>query len=72
MILGVEKKGSTITELNLSQRFASGGTASVEARLGQLEKTIQSVAGKTKVFLDVEGHRLLTAGDGMEVKQPIN
>jgi spore germination protein GerM len=71
VILGVEKKGP-ITELNLSQRFASGGTSSVEARLNQLERTISDVAGKSKVFLDVEGHRLLTAGDGMEVKQPIN
>jgi spore germination protein GerM len=71
VILGVEKKGP-ITELNLSQRFASGGTSSVEARLSQLERTISDVAGKSKVFLDVEGHRLLTAGDGMEVKQPIN
>jgi spore germination protein GerM len=71
VILGVEKKGP-ITELNLSQRFASGGTSSVEARLSQLERTLRDVAGKSKVFLDVEGHRLLTAGDGMEVKQPIN
>jgi spore germination protein GerM len=71
VILGVEKKGP-ITELNLSQKFASGGTSSVEARLSQLERTIRDVAGKSKVFLDVEGHRLLTAGDGMEVKQPIN
>jgi spore germination protein GerM len=71
VILGVEKKGP-ITELNLSQRFATGGTSSVEARLNQLENTIRDVAGKSKVFLDVEGHRLLTAGDGMEVKQPIN
>ncbi|HEY9756524.1 MAG TPA: GerMN domain-containing protein [Oculatellaceae cyanobacterium] len=71
LILGVEKKGP-ITELNLSQRFATGGTSSVEARLSQLENTIRDVAGKSKVFLDVEGHRLLTAGDGMEVKQPIN
>ena len=71
VILGVENKGP-ITELNLSQRFASGGTSSVEARLSQLERTIKDVAGKSKVFLDVEGHRLLTAGDGMEVKQPIN
>lgn len=71
VILGVENKGP-ITELNLSQRFASGGTSSVEARLSQLERTIRDVAGKSKVFLDVEGHRLLTAGDGMEVKQPIN
>ena len=71
MILGVESKGP-ITELNLSQKFASGGTSSIEARLSQLENTIKDVAGKSKVFLDVEGHRLLTAGDGMEVKQPIN
>jgi spore germination protein GerM len=71
VILGVEKKGP-ITEINLSQKFASGGTSSVEARLSQLERTIKDVAGKSKVFLDVEGHRLLTAGDGMEVKQPIN
>ena len=71
VVLGVEKKGP-ITELNLSQKFSAGGTSSVEARLSQLENTIKDVAGKSKVFLDVEGHRLLTAGDGMEVKQPIN
>ncbi len=71
VLIGVTDKGP-IAELNLSQRFASGGESSMEARLTQLERTLKEVADKKKVFLDVEGHRLLTAGEGLEVKQPLN
>lgn len=73
ILLGIEENGQTI-ELNLSRRFASGGgTSSVETRLEQLRRTIADEAGTRKVFLSVEGQRLLTAsGEGLEVKQPIN
>jgi spore germination protein GerM len=71
VLIGVDKKGDSI-ELNLSKRFASGGVDSIEARLDQLSKTVKDAAGPTKVYLDVEGQRLLTAGEGLEVKQPLN
>jgi spore germination protein GerM len=73
ILLGVEKKGETI-ELNLSRRFASsGGSSSLETRLEQLRRTVEATAGSSKVYLDVEGERLsTTAGDGLEIKQPIN
>jgi spore germination protein GerM len=73
VLIGVKGTGKDpVAELNLSQRFTSGGESSMEARLSQLERTLKDAAGKTKVFLDVEGHRLLTAGEGLEVKQPLN
>jgi hypothetical protein len=71
VLIGVNKKGDSV-ELNLSKRFASGGVDSIQARLDQLTKTVQEAAGPTKVYLDVEGQRLLTAGEGLEVKQPLN
>jgi len=71
VLIGVKGKGP-VAEVNLSQRFTSGGESSMEARLSQLERTLKEVSGQTKVFLDVEGHRLLTAGEGLEVKQPLN
>jgi spore germination protein GerM len=71
VLIGVDKKGDSV-ELNLSKRFASGGVDSIQARLDQLTKTVQEAAGPTKVYLDVEGQRLLTAGEGLEVKQPLN
>lgn len=71
VLIGVEKKGNSV-ELNLSKRFASGGVDSIQTRLDQLTATVKDAAGPTKVYLDVEGQRLLTAGEGLEVKQPLN
>lgn len=72
ILLGIDKKGDQV-ELNLSRRFASGGGTSLETRLEQLRRTVAESAGDKKVFLSVEGQRLsATAGDGLEVKQPIN
>jgi len=46
-------------EIDLSKRFASGGgEASMETRLEQLKRTVISVVGNRKVFLNVEGKRL--------------
>lgn len=60
-------------EIDLSRRFASGGgEESMETRLEQLRKTVKSVVGDKKVFLNVEGKRLVAAADGLEVQQPIN
>ena len=45
----------------------------METRLEQLSRTVADAAGQSKVFLSVEGQRLSTyAGEGLEVKQPIN
>jgi spore germination protein GerM len=66
------KKKDDVVELNLSRRFGAGGVDSIETRLQQLELTIKEAAGHDKVFLDVEGKRLTSAGDGLEVKQPLN
>jgi spore germination protein GerM len=66
------KKKDDVVELNLSKRFGSGGVDSIETRLQQLELTIKEAAGHDKVFLDIEGKRLTSAGDGLEVKQPLN
>jgi spore germination protein GerM len=73
ILLGVEEKGDTI-DLNLSRRFASGGgSSSLETRLEQLRRTVAASAGGKKVFLSVEGRRLsAAAGEGLEIKQPIN
>src|SRR5262249_31702407 len=73
ILLGVERKGETI-QLNLPRRFASGGgSSSLETRMEQLRRTVEATAGSSKVFLNVEGERLsTTAGDGLEIKQPIN
>ena len=60
-------------EIDLSRRFNSGGgEASMQTRLEQLKRTVVSVAGDKKVFLNVEGKRLVAAGEGLEVQQPIN
>lgn len=66
------KKKDDVVELNLSRRFGAGGVDSIETRLQQLELTIKEVAGHDKVFLDIEGKRMTSAGDGLEVKQPLN
>ncbi|MDR3617564.1 MAG: GerMN domain-containing protein [Candidatus Obscuribacterales bacterium] len=66
------KKKDNVVELNLSRRFGAGGVDSIETRLQQLQLTIKEAAGHDKVFLDVEGKRLTSAGDGLEVKQPLN
>lgn len=71
VLIGIERKGDAV-DLNLSKRFAAGGIDSIQLRLDQLTNTVKEAAGPTKVFLNVEGQRLLTAGDGLEVKQPLN
>jgi spore germination protein GerM len=60
-------------EIDLSRRFNSGGgEASMQTRMEQLKRTVASVAGEKKVFLNVEGKRLVAAAEGLEVQQPIN
>lgn len=60
-------------EIDLSRRFNSGGgEASMQTRLEQLKRTVASVAGDKKVFLNIEGKRLVAAAEGLEVQQPIN
>ncbi|MBX9951569.1 MAG: GerMN domain-containing protein [Candidatus Obscuribacterales bacterium] len=60
-------------EIDLSRRFAaSGGGASMETRMEQLKRTVVSVVGEHKVFLNVEGKRLVASSDGLEIQQPIN
>lgn len=72
VLLGVRELDEDY-EIDLSQRFASGGgEASMQARLDQLKKTVSSVVGGKKVFLNVEGKRLVAAAEGLEVQQPIN
>jgi spore germination protein GerM len=73
ILLGVVDSGDSI-ELNLSRRFASGGgSSSLELRLEQLRRTVSEAAAGKKVYLNVEGQRLTTAaGEGLEIKQPIN
>lgn len=72
ILLGVGRKDDEIV-LNLSRRFASGsGPTSMETRLEQLSKTLQGVAGSSKVYVNVEGERLTaSATDGLEIQQPI-
>jgi spore germination protein GerM len=73
ILLAVKHKKGNI-ELDLSRRFASGGGSdTIEARLSQLERTVESNAEKGDVYLNVEGGRLtMTMGEGIEVPQPIN
>jgi spore germination protein GerM len=72
VLIDVKDNGEDI-ELNLSRRFSSGGGTSLDTRLQQLSKTVTEVVGKKRVYLDIEGERLTTAGgDGLEIKQPIN
>jgi spore germination protein GerM len=60
-------------EIDLSRRFAaSGGGASMETRMEQLKRTVASVVGEHKVYLNVEGKRLVASSDGLEIQQPIN
>lgn len=61
-------------EINLSKRFATGGgTTSIETRLQQLSQTVKPIAGEKPVYLNIEHKRLvMTPGEGIEVKQPIN
>ena len=44
----------------------------MQTRMEQLKRTVASVAGDKKVFLNVEGKRLVAAAEGLEVQQPIN
>lgn len=72
VLIDVQRRAGDIS-LNLSRRFVSGGgTASFETRLEQLKRTLSEVSDPRKVYLDVEGKRLLIAGEGLEIKQPIN
>lgn len=73
MLLGVKRADGDV-ELNLSKDFASsGGGTSLETRIEQLTRTVSTLAGSQKVYLAIEGERLTaTAGDGLEIKQPIN
>lgn len=72
-LLGVKRTDGDV-ELNLSKDFASsGGGMSLETRIEQLSRTVSTIAGSQKVYLAIEGERLSsTAGDGLEIKQPIN
>ena len=59
--------------VNLSREFIdSGGMDSFGARMEQLRRTVVGIVGDQPVYLDVEGKRLETSGDGLEVQQPIN
>ncbi len=73
ILLGTSPNGADV-DLDLSQRFASGGGArSLETRVDQLSRTVADCAGATKVYLSVEGERIYTAaGEGLEIKQPLN
>ncbi len=73
LLLDMKTEGNQV-ELNLSKRFAcGGGTDSLEARIDQLRKTVAEAAGDRKVYLNVEGQRLTqTAGEGLEIPQPLN
>lgn len=72
VLLGVRELDDDF-EVDLSQRFSSGGgEASMQTRLDQLKKTVKSVVGERKVYLNVEGKRLVATGEGLEVQQPIN
>lgn len=73
ILLDIKEDGENI-ELNLSKRFSSGGgPLSIETRLKQLSKTVGTVVGDSKVYLNIEGTRLSAVGaDGLEVTQPIN
>ncbi|MBZ0185237.1 MAG: GerMN domain-containing protein [Candidatus Obscuribacterales bacterium] len=73
ILLSIERNEDGV-DLNLSKRFSAGGGAvSMQARLDQLTKTIEAVAGGEKVYLSIEGDRLTASNlDGLEIKQPIN
>lgn len=73
ILLGVQHKKGNL-EVDLSRRFASGGGSdTIEARLSQLQRTVESNDEKGDVYLNVEGERLtMTMGEGIEVPQPIN
>ncbi len=73
ILLGVKHKQGNL-EVDLSRRFASGGGSdTIEARLSQLQRTVESNDEKGDVYLNVEGQRLtMTMGEGIEVPQPIN
>jgi spore germination protein GerM len=73
ILLGVKNLGDGSVDLNLSKRFASGGGSdSFETRIDQLSRTVAAAAGSRKVYLSVEGQRITTTGEGLEIKQPIN
>lgn len=73
LLLGIKQQGTDV-ELNLSHRFSSGGgSSSWDTRMEQLRRTVKAAAGDKKVYLDIEGKRLSTAaGDGLEIRQPLN
>ncbi len=67
-----DKSAGTVT-IDLSHPFVEGGGSdSFETRLEQIRRTIAIPAGKKPVYLDVDGVRLTSSSDGLEVKQPIN
>jgi spore germination protein GerM len=68
------KEEPTKIEINLSQRFFSGGgTDSISTRLDQLKNTVSPLAKNKDVFLLIEGKKLETApGEGIEISQPFN
>lgn len=74
VLIGVATEADGSIVIDLSQRFVTGGgISSFEARMEQLRQTADLAAGGQKVFLNVEGQRLVQAtGEGIEVKQPIN
>ena len=74
VLIGVATDADGNIVIDLSQRFVTGGgISSFEARMEQLRQTADLAAGGRKVFLNVEGQRLVQAtGEGIEVKQPIN
>lgn len=74
VLIGVATDADGNIVIDLSKRFVTGGgISSFEARMEQLRQTADLAAGGRKVFLNVEGQRLVQAtGEGIEVKQPIN
>lgn len=74
VLIGVKESPDGNIVVDLSQRFVTGGgISSFEARMEQLRQTASQAARGQKVYLDVEGQRLVQAtGEGIEVKQPIN
>lgn len=71
ILLSVKQERSN-GEIDLSRRFVIGGETSIETRLHQLQRTVSDAAADQKIFLNVEGKRLLSVGEGLEVKQPLN
>lgn len=72
ILTGVTESNGEIN-VNFSHDFKDGGGSdSFMARLEQVKRTVSPMAGNHPVYIQVEGERLTTSGDGLEVKQPIN